>query len=135
MNIVVKLLYNNTSSGRLFIDGKYFCDVLTTSPRKLPLGVYSLAINQVSPKFKSRSWAKVLNGCVPWIVGNGVDSRRFLIHVGNFPSDSSGCLLIGTFSSSDFLSLSNSVSTYVKFAKLLSSASSRGESLVLIVES
>lgn len=74
--------------GKLYIDGDYFCDTLepSTSVKEHPAvktGIYSLSIVW-SPKF----------GCyMPRIE---VPNRSgILFHVGNYPHDTKGCVLLG----------------------------------------
>lgn len=100
--------------GKLYVDGQYICDTLEDTDRGLkqsdplatiqknkkygqtaiPTGVYRITLDMVSPKFKDRSWAKFCNGKLPRLLEvpgyNGV-----LIHVGNKPSDTLGCILVG----------------------------------------
>lgn len=82
--------------GRLYIDGEYFCDTLEDKVRDLsqekkvpgetaiPAGTYKVIVND-SPRFK-RKLPRLLN--VPHFDG-------ILIHRGNTPEDTSGCILVG----------------------------------------
>lgn len=82
--------------GRLYINGKYFCDTLEDKVRDLtkekkipgqtaiPAGTYNIIVNY-SPKFK-RKLPRLLN--VPHFEG-------ILIHRGNTDKDTSGCILVG----------------------------------------
>lgn len=90
--------------GRLYVDGKYFCDTLEDVDRGLtqtmplteikrikvmrrtaiPAGTYNMIVN-LSPA-KQRLLPRLLN--VPGFDG-------ILIHRGNTDADSSGCILVG----------------------------------------
>ena len=100
--------------GNLFIDGEYFCDTLEDKDRGLrqdmpeaeiirkkvcgqtaiPAGRYRISMDITSPTFQNRTWAKPYGGKVPALLSvpgySGV-----LIHVGNTPADTSGCILVG----------------------------------------
>ena len=100
--------------GKLYINGKYFCDVLEDPDRGLssdmsldeikkikikgetaiPTGTYKINMNIVSPKFKNRSWAKPYNGKIPRLE-NVPGYEGVLIHPGSYPEDTQGCLLVG----------------------------------------
>lgn len=100
--------------GRLSVDGKYFCDTLEDADRGLtqgmstleiskrkvygktaiPTGTYKVTLDVVSPKFRSRPWAKFCGGKIPRLLNvPGFDG--VLIHVGNSDSDTLGCILVG----------------------------------------
>lgn len=82
--------------GKLYVDGQYFCDTLEDKVRDLssekkihgktaiPTGNYEIIIN-VSPRF-GRKLPRLLD--VPGFEG-------ILIHRGNTPEDTAGCILIG----------------------------------------
>lgn len=90
--------------GKLYIDGKYFCDTLEDTDRGLdwkdsaayirekkihsetaiPKGTYKLIVNY-SPRFK-RNLPRLLD--VPGFDG-------ILIHRGNTAADTAGCILVG----------------------------------------
>lgn len=82
--------------GRLFVDGKYFCDTLEDRCRDLdkeekvmnetaiPEGIYEVIVN-VSAKFR-RKLPLLLD--VPHFSG-------IRIHRGNMDKDTSGCILVG----------------------------------------
>ena len=60
----------------------------------IPTGTYKVDMNTVSPKFKDRTWAKPYSGKLPRLL----DVKGYsgvLIHVGNKPEDTLGCLLVG----------------------------------------
>lgn len=78
--------------GKLYIDGEYFCDTLEDTVRDkkipnktaIPAGTYKVIVN-TSPRFK-RLLPRLLD--VPGFEG-------ILIHRGNTPEDTSGCILVG----------------------------------------
>ena len=100
--------------GKLYVDDQYVCDTLEDTDRGLkqtdslssiqkkkvygqtaiPTGTYGITLNVISPKFKDRSWAKFCNGKLPRLLNvPGYDG--VLIHVGNKPEDTLGCILVG----------------------------------------
>ena len=106
MKILVKRVAKRPTYtiGKMYLDGKYFCDTLEDTDRNIsqstpldtikkvklpnntaiPTGTYKVIVN-VSPKFK-RLLPRLLN--VPGFDG-------ILIHRGNTDKDTSGCILIG----------------------------------------
>ena len=106
MKILVKRIAKKDTYtiGKMYIDGKYFCDTLEDKDRGLsqstplsiikskkvpgqtaiPTGTYKVIVN-ISPKF-GRMLPRLLD--VPGFDG-------ILIHRGNTDKDSSGCLLVG----------------------------------------
>ena len=104
----------NYTIGKLYIDGKYFCDTLEDTDRGLkqtdplttitskkiysktaiPIGEYDITLDIVSNKFKNRQWAKFCNGKLPRLI-NVPGFEGILIHVGNTPEDTLGCILVG----------------------------------------
>ena len=80
INLRLERIYKGVSYtiGKLYLNGKYFCDTLEDTDRGLkdtmpteeiekikvygktaiPTGTYKVDMNTVSPKFKDRTWAK-----------------------------------------------------------------------------
>ena len=100
--------------GRLYIDGKYFCDTLEDKDRGLrqdmpvaviratkrkgitaiPTGRYRVTLAVQSPKFSKRATYQFCNGYLPRLINvPGYDG--VLIHIGNTARDTEGCLLVG----------------------------------------
>ena len=100
--------------GRLYIDGKYFCDTLEDKDRGLrqdmpiaviratkrkgitaiPTGRYRMTLAVQSPKFSKRATYQFCNGYLPRLINvPGYDG--VLIHIGNTAMDTEGCLLVG----------------------------------------
>lgn len=100
--------------GRIYVDGKYVCDVVEDKDRGLsqslpvsvniakkrkgmtaiPTGRYRVTLEVQSPKyskFKSYEWCK---GYLPRLI-NVPAFDGILIHAGNSAADSAGCLLVG----------------------------------------
>ena len=116
MEILVKRIAKKSkyTIGKMYIDGQYICDTLEDADRGLnqnmsleeiknkkvygetavPTGTYKVDMNTVSPKFKSRTWAKPYGGKLPRLVlVPGYDG--VLIHPGNKAEDTLGCILVG----------------------------------------
>lgn len=120
--------------GRLEVDGKYFCDTLEDRVRDLsrekkipgetaiPAGIYDVVVN-ISPRFK-RKLPRLLN--VPGFEG-------ILIHRGNTPGDTAGCILVGENKAKG--RVINSTPYELRLNEMIERAQSAGESITIeIVE-
>lgn len=116
MDLVLKRIYKgaNYTIGNLYINNSKFCDTLEDTDRGLsqdmpleviqntkvygktaiPVGKYKINMNIVSPKFKGRAWAKPWSGKLPRLE-EVPGYEGVLIHVGNKPEDTLGCILVG----------------------------------------
>lgn len=103
----------NYTIGRLYVNGEYFCDTLEPTDRHLidclptelqpakvwgktaiPRGIYRIELNTPSPKYASCEAYRFIEGKLPRLV----DVPQFsgiLIHIGNYPRDTEGCILVG----------------------------------------
>lgn len=116
--------------GRLFVDGKLFCNTLEDTVRDLsnekkvygktaiPYGKYKVVYNW-SPKF-GRNLPRLLN--VPAFEG-------ILIHPGNTADDSAGCILVGR--NTEVGRLTESRYTSDKLNMLIEDAQRGGESITI----
>lgn len=153
MELLLKRTFKgpNYTIGQLYVNGVYECDTLEDTDRGLtssmtvqeiaskklygetaiPTGTYKIDMNTVSPKFKDRSWAKFCGGKLPRLLEvkgySGV-----LIHVGNKPADTLGCILVGDNKIKG--QVINSTSTFQQLYYLMLRASVRGESLTIKIE-
>lgn len=104
----------NYTIGKLYIDGTYFCDTLEDTDRGLdqsmdletirekkikgstaiPTGTYRVTLNVVSPKYSKRSQYNFCKGKVPRLL-DVPGYEGILIHIGNYPKDTEGCILVG----------------------------------------
>lgn len=133
MDLLLRRVYlaSTYTIGKLYIDGKYFCDVLEDTVRDLnkngkfdngekkiygetaiPYGTYQVTLDIVSPRFRNSSWAKPYNGKVPRLL-NVPEFQGVLIHPGNTAKDTHGCLLLGENKVKG--KVINSVNTFHKF--------------------
>lgn len=88
------------------------------SKTAIPYGTYNINMHTVSPKFKTRSWAVSNKGIVPRLENvKGYDG--VLIHPGNKPEDTDGCILVGENKIKG--QIINSVATYKKLVNMLNS--------------
>ena len=99
--------------GRLYVGGKYECDTLEDTVRDIdksgkfdgeekkihgqtaiPYGTYEVRMDIQSPKYsKVKSYNKC-KGYVPRLM-NVPSFEGVLIHIGNYPADTEGCILVG----------------------------------------
>ena len=137
--------------GKLYVDSVYECDTIEDADRGLsndmsieeikkkkvygqtaiPTGTYEINMNIVSPKFKDRSWAKPYNGKLPRLM-NVHGYEGVLIHVGNKPEDTLGCLLVGQNKIKG--QVVNSTATFHELMGKLTDAHERGEKISIRIE-
>lgn len=100
--------------GRLYIDGKRFCDTCEDTDRGLrqdlplsvnqakkrrgitaiPVGRYRVALDVKSQKYSKKKQYDFCQGFVPRLI-NVPAFEGILIHIGNTAADSEGCILVG----------------------------------------
>jgi hypothetical protein len=137
--------------GKLAVDGAYFCDTLEDTDRGLkqsmplseikqlkqagitaiPAGTYDIAMNVVSPKYSTREAYKSIGGKLPRLV-DVPGYEGVLIHIGNYPKDTEGCLLVGKNTVAG--AVMQSTETFNKLYPLLKVAADRGENITITVE-
>lgn len=133
MNIVIKRIFcgENYSIGRLFLDGKYFCDTLEDTVRPagvkvpgqtaVPAGTYRLELNK-SPRF---------GRVIPLLVEvPGFTGVR--IHAGNCAADTEGCILVGFNQIKG--RLVGSRATEKRLCEKLQEVADKGEKLEITIE-
>lgn len=143
MNILVKRVARKEAYtiGKMYIDGKYFCDTLEDKDRGLrsnlsiqdikrlkvpsctaiPIGTYKVIVNR-SPKF-GRLLPRLIN--VPGFDG-------ILIHRGNTSKDTSGCILVGE--NKVVGKVINSATYEKELTKIISKAQSLKEDITITIE-
>ena len=109
MNLELKRIFKGKdyTIGRLFIDGKYFCDTLEDPVRQLdsikdkiysktaiPTGKYKVSMSIVSPKYSIRKSYNWCGGRLPRLMDVPF-FEGILIHSGNTPDHTAGCILVG----------------------------------------
>jgi len=141
----------NYTIGHLYLNDQRFCDTLEDYDRNListmpleeikkikikdetaiPTGTYTVTLNEQSPRFKSRSQYAFCNGKLPRLKNvPGYDG--VLIHIGNKPADTSGCILVGENKAVG--QVLNSTNTFRNLYKKLSEANDRGEQILIEVK-
>ena len=100
--------------GHLYINDQYFCDTIEDVDRGLnhtmsvqelilkkikgvtaiPTGTYKITLDVISPRFSTRSQYKSIEGKLPRLIDVPA-YEGVLIHIGNKPEDTDGCILVG----------------------------------------
>ena len=135
--------------GQLLVDGAFFCNTLEDKDRGLtqdmplpvikaakvygetaiPAGVYDIDMETRSPKYAGVEWYRKLNGGYMPTICEVPGYTRVLIHPGNTPLDTMGCVLVGQNKVKG--QLVNSRATFAKLYKLMKDAHDRGEDITL----
>lgn len=151
MKLTLKRIYtcSTYTIGHLYADGEYLCDTLEDCDRGLtdkmtveeiskkkvygqtaiPKGNYEIDMDTASSSFGRKEPYKTLcKGKVPRLKEvkgySGV-----LIHVGNYPKDTLGCILVGLNKAKG--QVLQSRVTFEKVYKVLAEAHSKGEKITL----
>ena len=138
--------YNTTSThtdGLLFIDGKFECYTLEDTFReekvkgetRIPNGTYKVELREVGG-FHSKYLAKygdTFHKGMLWI-RNIPNFEYVLIHEGNDPSSTSGCLLLGSTADKDKAFIGGSSIAYSQAYKKIIKAFENNEKVHIVYE-
>lgn len=137
--------------GNLFINDKKFCDTLEDTDRGLdasmsvskiialkkfgitaiPKGTYEVVMNVVSAKFSKYKQYTFCGGRVPRLLNvPGYDG--VLMHIGNKPEDTDGCILVGKNTTKGVIT--SSTETFMSFYKILEDASKKNDKIRITIE-
>lgn len=116
MELVLKRKWKkeNYTIGELYIDNVFFSNTLEDTDRgmrqdaayaankrlkvpgktAIPTGRYQLTLGVQSPRFKLKAAYQFCNGYLPRLL-NVPCFDGVLIHIGNYPEDTEGCILVG----------------------------------------
>ncbi|MDR3351298.1 MAG: DUF5675 family protein [Prevotellaceae bacterium] len=136
--------------GNLSIDGACFCDTLEDTDRGLkqampleeikrlkqpgvtaiPAGTYYILMHIASPKYSTRPAYRSIGGKLPRLANvPGYDG--VLIHIGNYPKDTEGCILVGKNKAPG--AVLESTETFNKLYALLKAAADKAEEITLTI--
>ena len=137
--------------GRLYIDGKYFCDTIEDKDRGLrqdlpvsvnqarkvrgqtaiPTGRYRVTLGVKSPKYSKKKQYAACNGYVPRLI-NVPAFDGILSHIGNTAADSEGCILVGRNKKVGMVL--ESTNTFWQLYDRLQTADRKGETIYITVK-
>lgn len=149
LKLIRKYKKDTYTIGQLLVDGAFFCNTLEDKDRGLtrdmplpvikaakvygetaiPAGVYDIDMETRSPKYAGVEWYRKLNGGYMPTICEVPGYTRVLIHPGNTPLDTMGCVLVGQNKVKG--QLVNSRATFARLYKLMKDAHDRGEDITL----
>lgn len=139
------------SIGKLYINGQLFCNTLEDKDRELyqgmgdtavrekkvycqtaiPYGRYRVTLDVQSPKYAAKKQYAKCKGYLPRLLDvPGFDG--ILIHIGNYASDSCGCILVGENTKKG--AVLQSTKWFWKLYEILRIADIKGEEIWLTVQ-
>lgn len=115
LTLIRQRQYSRCTCGSLYYKNEFICHTLEPVDRGLtrqstlqdimaaknvgvtaiPTGTYALTTMIQSPKYSVRTAYQVIKGFLPRLL-SVPGYEGILIHIGNFPSDTLGCILVGT---------------------------------------
>lgn len=153
MELILKriALRDTYTIGKLYVDGKYFCDTCEDKVRDLnkdgdlndagegkiyaktaiPYGEYEITLKVKSPKFSQKPSYSWCDGYLPRLI-NVKHFEGILIHAGNSADSSAGCLIVGENKIKG--QVVNSMATLKKLVPILKRASDKGERIWISIE-
>lgn len=97
----------------------------------MPTGRYKVVMNVQSPKFSKYKQYEFCKGYLPRLV-DVPGYEGVLIHIGNYPKDTDGCILVGKNTVKG--AVMNSTATFKKLYDILKNADEAGEDIYITIE-
>lgn len=97
----------------------------------IPTGRYKVVMNIQSPKFSKYKQYEFCKGYLPRLV-DVPGYKGVLIHIGNYPKDTDGCILVGKNTVKG--AVMNSTATFKKLYDILKNADEAGEDIYITIE-
>lgn len=97
----------------------------------IPTGRYKVVMNVQSPKFSKYKQYEFCKGYLPRLI-DVPGYEGVLIHIGNYPKDTDGCILVGKNTVKG--AVMNSTATFKKLYDILKNADEAGEDIYITIE-
>ena len=144
---------NTYTIGRLYINGKMFCNTLEDKDRGLeqnmplskikevkissvtaiPKGTYNVRMDIISPKYSTKPWyLRNCHGARMPRLENVPGYSGILIHPGNIASDTDGCILVGINDVTGMVTKSKE--TFLNLYSQMYSAYKKGEKISISIK-
>lgn len=137
--------------GRLYVNGELFCNTMEDRDRGLtndmsleeiktrkvygetaiPRGRYRISMRRKSPKYSQKNQYKKCDGYLPYL-RDVPGFSGVLIHIGNWPQDSCGCILVGENKVKG--GVVNSTAWFWKLYDILKAADDRNEEIWITIK-
>lgn len=137
--------------GKLYIDGKYVCDTIEDTDRGLrqdmpineikrlkiggitaiPTGTYSITMGIKSPRFSTKKQYEFCKGYLPRLL-NVPGYEGVLMHIGNYATDTEGCILVGENKKKGMVL--NSTVIFKAVYTIMKAAYDKGEAISITIE-
>ena len=137
--------------GILYVNGKRFCETLEDRDRGLyqgmdeewirekkvygetcvPYGRYRITLHRKSPKYSKKKAFQKIDGYMPCLL-NVPGFSGILIHPGNWPKDSCGCILVGENKVKG--GVANSTVWFWRLYDLMKAADEKGEEIWITIQ-
>lgn len=153
MELLLKRIFKGDeyTIGNLYIDGIKFCDTLEDVDRSLtqsmslediknikkksitaiPTGKYEVTLSVQSPKFSKYTQYEFCKGYLPRLI-DVPGFEGVLVHIGNFPSDTDGCVLVGKNTKKGMVT--DSTNTFKTLYSKLKEVSDKNEKIYITIE-
>jgi len=151
LKLIRKYFSDDYTIGHLYVNGKYFCDTLenedkllhekmplkvldrvkTAGKTAIPIGVYQINMNTISPKYKALDKYSDIEFKLPRLEKVPM-FEGILIHIGNYSRDTLGCILVGKNTIKG--AVMESTLTFNALYKLLRFASDANEDIWISIE-
>lgn len=153
MELLLKRIFKGTeyTIGNLYVDGTKFCDTLEDVDRSLtqnmsleeiknikkksvtaiPSGRYAVTLSVQSPKFSKYRQYEFCKGYLPRLI-DVPGFEGILIHIGNYPADTDGCILVGKNTKKGMVT--ESTNTFKLLYARLKEASDKNETIYITIE-
>ena len=136
--------------GKLYVNGDYWCDTLEDTDRNLyqgmgtewirqkkvpgetaiPYGRYRITLKVQSPKYSKKKSYDKIKGYLPRLL-EVPGYQGILIHIGNYPKDTDGCILVGKNTKKG--AVMESTKTFWSLYDVLKAADDRGEEIWITI--
>lgn len=153
MDLILKRIFKGTdyTIGNLYVNGDKLSDTLEDTDRGLnstmnlddikkikkagitaiPTGRYKITLNVQSPKFKHYPQYSFCDGYLPRLI-SVPGYEGILIHIGNYASDTDGCILVGKNTVKG--AVMDSTATFKKLLALMQEADNKKELIYITIE-
>jgi hypothetical protein len=110
---------------------EYIKDVKVAGKTAIPTGRYAVTLAVQSPKYRHRREYEFCNGYVPRLI-NVKGFEGILIHIGNYPEDTEGCILVGKNTVKG--AVMESTETFKKLYAKMRMAADTGEEIYITID-